>query len=241
MKLSEAKVLVFDLETTGLDPMQDKVVEVAGTIFNLSDPDKTQNIHYLCDPKMSIPPKASSIHHITDEMVRGADEFSLGMLPLQGIDVLCGHNIIEFDSKFLGDHGKPMLDTLRLAKKVWPDMESYSNQYLRYYHKLYLVDNIGSRAHDAMGDVIVTKTILMKLITDLKEMKKSSGGDPELVQLQDVIDWSMKPNLLKVCRFGKHKDKPWSEVPVDYLQWMMKNIQDMDTDTLFTVQHYLAK
>ena len=237
MRLSETKFLIIDLETTGLDHTKDKVVEFAAMHMGTG-----QQASFLCNPKMPIPPSSSAVHHITDEMIKGAADFDFEMLcslHFGDFNCLVGHNIVGFDNKFLPEHNYPVLDTMLLAKKVWPDMESYSNQYLRYYHKLYLIDGVGRSAHEALSDVRVTSEILKKLIHDVKSMKISKGEDTQGIMLSDIIAWSLVPNLLKVCRFGKHKDRLWSEIPKDYLQWMDKNMKDMDADTKFTVQHYL--
>ncbi len=62
---------------------------------------------------------------------------------------------------------------------------------------------------------------------------------PELTTVEDLVAWTLEPNLLPMCRFGKHSGKPWSEVPKDYLQWMVKTMTDMDSDLRFTVEHWL--
>lgn len=254
MRLSETKFLIIDLETTGLDHTKDKVVEVAAMFFNINGNERL-SYKKMCNPGIPIPPSASAVHHITDEMVQDEKPFEDGCpwlfnpeyfsgeapstTSFPDFNCLVGHNIVGFDNKFLPEHNYPVLDTMLLAKKVWPDMESYSNQYLRYYHKLYLIDGVGRSAHEALSDVRVTSEILKKLIHDVKSMKISKGEDTQGIMLSDIIAWSLVPNLLKVCRFGKHKDRLWSEIPKDYLQWMDKNMKDMDADTKFTVQHYL--
>ncbi len=237
MKIQDCQFLVLDIETTGLDPTSDKIVEIAAIM-------EKKTFQALCHPGREIPPAASAIHHITNEMVKDKrpfmDYYSELVLEMKDANVLVGHNIVGFDDKFLPDHKWPILDTMLLAKKVWPDMESYSNQFLRYYHKLYLTDGVGRSAHEALSDVKVTSGILKKLLDDVCAMKVAAGQDPDNIQVEDLIKWSLVPNLLKTCKFGKHKGKPWAEIPLDYLRWMKDNLKDMDADTLFTVGSYLT-
>lgn len=236
MKLSQARILIFDFETTGLDPETDKIVEVGAC-----NEEGTKTFEAFCDPGFPIPAKASAIHHVTDDMVEGEPPFSMEMFSDFDFNVLCGHNIIGFDNKFLPKHDYPMLDTMLLAKKVWPEIESYSNQYIRYSKKLYLKDKVGRSAHSALADVFVTACILRELISDIEIMERLAGRDPLDLELEKLITWSMQPNLLKTCRFGnKHYGIPWSEVPQDYLQWM-KSKCTLDADTELTVDHYLKQ
>lgn len=61
----------LDLETTGLNPKQDRIVEVA-----IIDENGNVLVDSLINPKVAIPPSASAIHGITDAMVMNAPTFS---------------------------------------------------------------------------------------------------------------------------------------------------------------------
>ena len=50
--------------------------------------------------------------------------------------------------------------------------------------------------------------------------------------------WSSGPALLAKVGFGKHRGKRWSEVPADYLQWLVKSDMD-DRNVRATAKHYL--
>jgi len=240
MKLSQARILIFDFETTGLDPETDKIVEVAAMLVDFSG--KAHGfVNTLCNPGIPIPPKASSIHHVTDEMVEGYRPFDFKLFTDIDFNVFSGHNIIGFDNKFLPKHDYPMLDTMLLAKKVWPELESYSNQFIRYFKKTYLKDDVGRAAHDAWSDVVVTSTILLELFSGIKSTGITEVDNVMDMELEELIAWTLQPNLLKTCRFGnKHYGIPWSEVPQDYLQWM-KSKCTLDADTELTVDHYLKQ
>ena len=128
------KFVAFDLETTGTRPREDMIVEVGAVLFDGSR--AVKGFGTLVDPGRSIPADASAVNGITDEMVRGqpkiADVLSdfadfCGDLPL------VAHNA-PFDYKFLLDDVEThrsaapkgvVLDTLPLARKVFPGLINY--------------------------------------------------------------------------------------------------------------------
>jgi DNA polymerase-3 subunit epsilon len=63
------KFVAFDLETTGTSPREDMIVEVGAVLF---DGDRAlKGYGALVDPGIPIPPDASAVNGITDDMVRG--------------------------------------------------------------------------------------------------------------------------------------------------------------------------
>ena len=126
--------VAFDLETTGTDPIGNAIVEIGAVRFSGSEP--LEGFGKLINPGMPIPAEASRVNGITDEMVKDAppiesilSEFTefCGGIPL------VAHNA-SFDFKFLlsdinrlkGQAPKgPVLDTLSLARKVFPGMANY--------------------------------------------------------------------------------------------------------------------
>ena len=126
--------VAFDLETTGTQPNKNAIVEIGAVRFSGSEP--REGFGRLINPGMLIPADASRVNGITDEMVKDAppigsilSEFAdfCGDLPL------VAHNA-PFDFKFLlsdvnrlkGRAPKgSVLDTLSLARKVFPGMANY--------------------------------------------------------------------------------------------------------------------
>ena len=72
--LTGYRVLGFDLETTGLNPRSDRIVQYAliGSDEDGSHINKTS----LVNPRQSIPPESSRVHGITNEDVKQEDDFS---------------------------------------------------------------------------------------------------------------------------------------------------------------------
>lgn len=126
--------IAFDLETTGTRPAKDMIVELGAVRFENGC--AVQHFGKLVDPGLPIPPEASAVNGITNDMVRGkpriADvlgEFAgfCGNLPL------VAHNA-PFDFQFLLAnvklHRAPaprgvVLDTLPLARRLFPGLPNY--------------------------------------------------------------------------------------------------------------------
>lgn len=241
MLISEAVFGVLDCETTGLDPAVDKVVELAVVPCATWGPVGIgSTLSKLFNPGIPIPAAASAIHHITDEDVSGKPTFG----PLEFRDfyyvVYAAHNA-AFDSQFI-PLDRPIICTMRLAKKLWPTLDGFGNQFLRHQLKLEIPAEVKAwPMHRALPDAVIT-AFLLKM-----ELETLAQVHPELTTVEELVQWLAKPTLLYRCNFGKHgpKDgKPgvlWSEVPRDYLGWMHKNMTDMDADLSFTVRHYLGK
>ena len=222
---------VIDTETTGLDPVKDRIVEVAVVRCTMNGIENFSSS--LFDPQIPIPASASAIHHLTDEDVQGKNVYTLGQFERYTTEVFAAHNA-AFDGPFL-QLTEPMICTMRLAQKLWPELDSYSNQFLRYHFKLKPPVEPGSAMHRALPDALVTATLL---IHELKELF-SRSKDPTSITVEGLISWIAEPMLLTTCRFGKHKGSNWSDIPRDYLQWIIRNMADADVDTLHTAKYYI--
>ncbi len=91
-------LVALDTETTGMDPMRDRIVEFAGV--KLHPDGRRETFRTLVNPKEPIPPESSRVHGITDDTVRDAPTFAETardiLLFLAGAD-LTGYNIARFD------------------------------------------------------------------------------------------------------------------------------------------------
>lgn len=128
------KFVAFDLETTGTKPKENMIVEVGAVLFDGACAVKGFGV--LVDPGVPIPPDASAVNGITDDMVRGKPKIEA---VLKDFADFCGdlplvaHNA-PFDYKFLLEDVKlhksaapagVVLDTLPLARKVFPGLPNY--------------------------------------------------------------------------------------------------------------------
>jgi exodeoxyribonuclease X len=186
--------LIVDTETTGLDPAVDRICEIGFVLAiggGLARVGET-----FVDPQRSIPPEVSAIHHITDEMVKGKPIMPKLGIALPQYECLVAHNA-PFDRSFLPWFAKkPWLDTLRLARHILPDSPQHGNQYLRYALKLAVPECENVAAHRALADCFVTGHLLHSLLAKLPEDAPKT--------LPEIIAWTERPILQKVCGFKKH-------------------------------------
>lgn len=123
--------VVFDLETTGVSPYNDEVIEISAVKARKGK--VVEEFSELVNPKRTIPFAASRVNNITDDMVSDApffDEVLRHFLEFVGEDVLVGHNIQSFDMKFIYRDCEryfhqlitnDYVDTLILAKRCFPE------------------------------------------------------------------------------------------------------------------------
>lgn len=167
---------VFDLETTGMSPVRDRIVEIAAIRVDL---DGTQErFSSLVNPGVNIPAQVSRIHGITDEMVKDSPIFA--KIGIQFVDFARGSTLVahnaRFDLGFLQEslcrHGLELwkgktMDSIPLIKKAYAGLPSYSLQNLR--KQFGLGDEFTGPAHRAFADVEWTLEIFgmsMKAIID---------------------------------------------------------------------------
>jgi exodeoxyribonuclease X len=75
--------------------------------------------------------------------------------------------------------------------------------------------SMADRAHRAMPDAYVTTHLLREIL------KHAS--------IQELIRWTNEPVLLPRVLFGKHRGQKWTDVPPDYLQWILRQSDNRST------------
>lgn len=166
--------VVFDLETTGINPKLDAIIEISAVkVLNHQVVDTFSS---LVNPERPIPYGATQINGITDEMV--AKEPVLGnilpgFLEFIGDNVLVGHNIHSFDMKFIWNATELLykktvtndyIDTLQMAKQCLPKLPHYKLvDIASYYH----ISTDG--AHRALNDCMMNQKCFEHLAEELKK------------------------------------------------------------------------
>ena len=245
-------IRIIDTETTGFPP-DCKVVEVA-TLDLVLDQATGQYVRgrswsSLINPGIPIPPDMSAIHHITDDMVKDAptiDQVMNKILLLDDPDLQSPNyfaaHVAKFDRATLGFDKKndttgpfalKWICSYKCAVSFWPDAPNFKNQTLRYYLGLKLSDPAAAIPHRAAGDVYVTGALIRRMLSST--LTDNTKVDPEL-----LVKISESPVLLPRLFFGKHATIPCSEIPIDYWDWVIKNITD-DEDVLFTARTWHAR
>ena len=149
--------VVFDLETTGLSSITDRIIEISAV--RVRDGKITEEYATLVNPQRAIPRGASAVNHITNDMVEDSptiDEVFPQFLEFIGDDILVGHNIKSFDIKFLDQVsmqlygqriGNDYIDTFHVSKRALPQM--------RHHRLADLAEHYGiepDQAHRALCD-----------------------------------------------------------------------------------------
>lgn len=148
-------IVVFDIETTGLDCQRDEICEIAAVkIEDWEVVDEFETLVGICS---EMPEGAARVNNISSEMLDGAPSPRDALMTFSrfiGKDsVLVGHNVEAFDIPFLKrvaeDWGvdfdyAAVIDTLTLSRRAWPHLKSYSMDTLR--RKLGLGGEGGHRA-----------------------------------------------------------------------------------------------
>ena len=225
-------VKVIDVETSGLDPKENEVIEIAIVHVNIDSKEISPNGSSLFKPSHPIPAEASAINHITDEMVAGANAFEdeiTRWLPGDDI-VLCSHNA-KFDKGFTKSQDD-WIDTKAIALHLWPEAPKHTLQFLRYWLKLnvpYSAFGESITPHRAYGDTIVAAYLLLRAVDTILEKYPNANVIEGLLRLSGM------PAEQTIISFGKHKGTPWNKIPYDYLIWLT----DKDFNNMPEVQHTL--
>ena len=247
------KLIFLDTETTGLKN-KDRLCQVAYKIE-----DKVVNEYFK--PELPISVEAMSVSHITNKMVEDKPVFKnsdvykeLVQLSLDNDNILVAHNAV-FDIGMLLREGiefKNFICTKRIAQHLDEEAKipRYNMQYLRYLLDL----DIEATAHDALGDILVLEELFNRLFTSFSK-KDGDRFDVKIIGeilstdydkfLDEMVEISSKPALIKKFPFGKHKGKFLSDVVEEdrgYLEWLYgqkSNEEILDEEWIHTLKHYL--
>jgi DNA polymerase III, epsilon subunit and related 3''-5'' exonucleases len=237
--------VTIDFETTDKDPEKAEPIECG-----LHDIDGYET-EFFIRPKNPIPPETSAVHHIVDadvavsgltyEQYEDALKEFLGSRMLEnkadGI-LLIAHNA-SYEQTILRNFKFPFpvawVCTYKVAMVVYSTAPSYGNEALRYWIPLGGLGRAYSQqTHSALHDARVTMQIFEHFLN-----KKLPDGTLA-ISIEDMIQITSKPAQLPRIPFGKHRGTAWSKVPVDYLQWLMRQ-PDMSDDVKFCTSQELNK
>jgi DNA polymerase-3 subunit epsilon len=214
LPISKASFCVLDVETTGLSPQYNNIIELG--IVRVKNLKVVEKYHSLINPGRDIPPFITGFTGISNEDVYNApffDEIVHEVIEFIGNDVIAGHNL-AFDNSFLRRELKycgreelknPNLCTLRVAKRIFPLLSSKSLGSVSSYLK---VKN--NNSHRALADAETTAKILIKIA---KQVKKNYGFQTlsELINFQYTTTSKLNGGDLKskiLSEFDSLPDAP---------------------------------
>lgn len=232
MKLKlERPIVFFDLETTGLNTQEDRIIEIS-VMKILPDGGRETKTRRL-NPTIPISPESSRITGITDEDVKDAPKFSQLAESLRewlsGCD-MAGYNIMRFDVPMLLEEfqragvplslkGVKLVDAQRIFHKKEPRTLEAA---LRYY-----CDEALENAHAAEADVMATIKVLEGQLAKYDDLPQDVDAlaafcrDDRWVDLQGRLHWQGDEVAIG---FGKKKGMLLRDLvkrDMSYLNWIL--------------------
>jgi DNA polymerase-3 subunit alpha (Gram-positive type) len=220
--LREIEYVIFDIETTGLSIVSNKIIEIGAV--KMRDGKEIDRFAHFVNPHEKIPYNIQQLTNITDDMVVNAPELE-EVLPkfidFIGDSVLVAHNA-RFDMGFIHANCKrlgiaqvtnPSLDTLEMSRLLFPSMKNHRLNTLSDKFKVGLENH-----HRAIDDSVALGYILFHLIKEACER-----GLTELQQLNDNVGKNLKNTRpFHCCIYAKNavgKKNLFSLISISHTQY----------------------
>lgn len=235
MKLELKNPLVFfDLETTGIDIVNDRIVELCYLKVHPNGDDESRTMKI--NPTIPIPKAATEIHRITDEDVKDAPTFQeiakTLIQVIEGCD-LAGYNSNKFDIPLLAEEFLRANVDIDLKKRKFIDVQvifhKKEQRTLSAAYKFYCQKEL-SQAHSAEADTKATFEILnaqleryADLPADVESLSKYSSHNRNADYAGRIV---FNDKDEEVFNFGKYKGKKVEEVlkkDPAYYGWIIKS------------------
>lgn len=191
----------IDLETTGLDPKRDKIIEIGAV--RVARDKIIGEWETFVNPGQKLPERIVELTGIHDEDLAGAkmiEELLPELLNFLGENALLGHSVL-FDFSFLKKAAvnvkltfeRQGIDTLKIARKYLKDLESRSLGALCEYYK------ISHSAHRALGDARATVALYRKLAEEFYE-REEAAAEKSLFRPKPLIYQAKRDTPLTVAQ-----------------------------------------
>ncbi|GAB2179675.1 3'-5' exonuclease [Dongia sp. agr-C8] len=172
--LAALPALALDTETTGLDPVRDRIVSLGAVRLQGAELQRDQVIDRLINPGRKIPAASTAVHGISDRMVADAPAYAAVapeiMAALQGVALIGHHTVFDLavlrrasNAVGIDWQDPPWLDTALLYSALHPEARDFE------------LDAVAQQVgvairgrHTALGDALATAEIYLKLLPDLE-------------------------------------------------------------------------
>ena len=246
MQLNLKNPLVFfDLETTGIDIVRDRIVEISyiKVYPNGKEETKTQRIN----PGMPIPPASTAIHGITDDDVKDCPHFKeiakTLAAQIEGCD-LAGYNSNRFDIPMLAEEFLRADVNVDLTKRKFIDVQTIFHKMeqrtLSAAYKFYCNKSL-ENAHTASADTMATYEVLKAQLDRYPELENDVTFLSKFSSFNNNVDFAGRmvynDKGQEVFNFGKHKGQLVTEVfasDPNYYAWMMNGDFPLNTKQKLT-------
>ena len=231
----ERPLVVFDIESTGVSPERDRIVELA--VLKIMPDGTKQSTVKRINPEMPIPKAASAVHGIYDEDVAGSPPFSIIAANLARYLEDCdfgGYNLVKFDIPMLqaefqragvpfSMEGRRVVDVFNIFCKLYP--RTLTAAYSFFCGKE-LTD-----AHSASADTDATWEVLLGQLAKHPELPRDLNGlaeysynsDPDAVDRTRRFKWSDDG---VVVNFGKNAGRLLTDIAENdpgFLRWIIRS------------------
>ena len=235
MKLDLKKpIAIFDLETTGLNITQDRIVEIA--IIKVHPNGDEDEFHSLVNPEIEIPIEISEIHHIYQEDIKDKPTFkeiAEKVVGFIGDADLVGFNSNKFDIPVLSEELLRVGNNFDLSEKKFIDIQNIFHKMeqrtLSAAYKFYCQKEI-ENAHSALDDTRATWEVMKAQVEKYDNLENNvdflsnfSKAGNNTLDFAGRLAINSKNEV--VYNFGKNKGKTVKEISENepgYYGWMMQ-------------------
>ncbi len=215
--LADLDFVAFDVETTGLSPVANRLVELSGVRFK-KDKDEFDTFSTLINPEVPIPREVSDIHGITDDMVRDAPTFKeavTSFVDWSGPDaVMMAHNApfdVEFLRVNLARAGRPcpqnfVVDTLTISREFLRDSKNHQLKTVVEH-----LDLPKGEYHRALSDSV-----------HVKEVFRSLSNKFQLNKWSDLLDYGFVSSF----HYDRFAESSMNSLPQETLL-IVESIKDL--------------
>lgn len=220
----KASFTVLDVETTGLSPKTNKVIEIG--LVKVEEGKITETFSSFINPQSYLPKEITKLTGITEDDLYDAPLFADLIFQFNqfiGNSIIVAHNS-QFDTSFLKAEyqrseenflDNPVLCTLRLARQLFPSLPSKSLKDVVKFLKIKHKD-----LHRALSDAMVTAKVLIKMMDILEE-------EYNITTVEDLLNFQKLPsNSSKKLKITKGVGHDYITIPDSPGVYMFKNSKD---------------
>lgn len=225
-------IIFFDLETTGIDIVNDRIVEIS--MVKVS-PDGSKDIKTRrVNPGIPIPAEATAVHGISDKDVKDAPMFKSIAKSLaeyvKGCD-FAGYNSNRFDIPMLVEEFLRVGIDIDIKKRRSVDVQTIFHKMeqrtLSAAYKFYC-DSVLENAHSAEADTLATYEILKSQLDRYPELENNIDYLSQYTTQNNYADYAGRVAYddagIEIFNFGKHKGRRVADVfknDPSYYSWII--------------------
>ena len=233
MKLNLTKpICFFDLETTGINISNDRIVEIA--VLKIHPNGKEESHRWLVNPEMPIPPEVTAVHGISDADVAQAPTFKQLAKEIHNLikdSDLAGYNSNKFDIPLLAEEMLRADVDFDMKNRVAIDVQNIFHKMeqrtLAAAYQFYCEKNLDN-AHTAEADTLATYEVLKAQIERYDELENNTKFLADFSERKKTADFAgfiiFDKDGDEAFSFGKHKGRKVEEILEEepgYFGWLL--------------------